>query len=137
MSAVEPVWTVVANMTRELRGSKADGNFTGTRMFSAGTRLYIGEVYGGMGESGHVIGIHRASKDLVNCVVRLLLLDDVRVSLEYSSGRIAALRRLEAKIFPDREAAEALAQYVRAWIDRNLEDRDRKRIDRSEEPAFR
>ncbi|NML06550.1 hypothetical protein [Sphingomonas sp. G-3-2-10] len=126
----------MANMNRELRGPKADGGtFTGTRMFSAGTRPYVGEIYEGMGEAGHVIGMHRASKELVNCVVRLLLLDDVRVSLEYSPGRINALRRLKAQIFSDREAAEALARYVKGWVYRNLSDRERKRIDRIDEQA--
>lgn len=119
-AATEAVWTVVANMTREVRGSPEDGPRRGTPMFGAGARLYLGEGYWGMGESTHVIGLHRGSKRLVNCVVRLALLTDVRAKLEYAPGRIAALRRLNARIFADRAAAEAEARHVEGWILGNL-----------------
>lgn len=123
-ATTEAVWTVVANMTREVRGSSEDPPRHGTPMFSAGTRLYLGQGYWGMGESTHVIGLHRGSKRLVNCVVRLALLTDVRAKLEYAPGRIAALRRLNARIFADRAAAEAEAHHVQGWILGNLAPRE-------------
>jgi hypothetical protein len=117
---IEPVWTVVANLTREERGGRdPEQRFRGTPTFSPGARLYLGEVYWGMSQDAHMIGQNRSSKRFTNCVVDMRLLDEVRATLEYSSSTIAALRKLDARTFPDRAAAEKMAKQVQgviAWL---------------------
>lgn len=128
--AVEPVWTVVANMTREERnGREPDKRYHGTPTFSPGARLYVGEAYWGMSEDVHMIGLNRATKRYTNCVTRFLLLQDVRAVLEYSPATIAALKRLKANIYPDRAAAEAAALTIHRTIEWLRTEREQKRAD--------
>jgi hypothetical protein len=113
----EPLWTVVANMTSQPRnGSEAGRRYTGTPIFSAGTKLYLGYVYVGANEKLHAIGRGRNSARLVNSVIDLRLLVNVRPNLVYSPGRLKSLKRLEAFLSDNREAAETFSNQIAASI---------------------
>jgi hypothetical protein len=115
----DPVWTVIANMRGELRGG-ADPNrlYTGTRLFSPGTRLYLGEVYWGMVDSAHVVGRAKDTKKLVNCVVKLALLEKARPKLVYSPSTIHLLRKLEATLYETQADAALGAERIAHAIER-------------------
>lgn len=113
---MDPAWYVVANMTDVPRGGREPGKvYTGTRVFSPGTLLYVGDQYGGMCEALHVIGLARNSRKLVNCVVGVKLLENIRAKLIYSPALLAKLPRLEARPCRDKDWAECLARVLRSW----------------------
>jgi len=119
-----PLWTVVANMTHVARnGRDPERLYTGTPIFSAGTRLHLGSAYWGMSEKLHVIGRGRGSSRMVNAVVGFALLEHVRAKLVYSPARLASLRRLEAFLTPDRDTAEHFADQVTGVIKRLSQER--------------
>ena len=113
---MDPAWYVVANMTDAPRGGREPGKiYTGTRVFSPGTLLYVGERYSGMCEALHVIGLARNSHKFVNCVVPVKLLENIRPKLIYSPALLARLPKLEADPCRDKDWAESLARMLRSW----------------------
>jgi len=117
-AAAQPSWTVAANILPDERGGRDPGQkYTGTPIFRAGAKVFIGEVYWGRADSSHVIGIGRGSHKLVNCVVRLDLLRNIRPKLVYSLPTVRQLMDLDCAILPDLEAAEGLAARLKREID--------------------
>lgn len=114
----DAVWTMIANMRGGLRGG-ADPNrlYTGTRLFSPGTRLYLGEVYWGMADSAHVVGRAKDTKKLVNCVVKLALLEKARPKRVYSPSTIHLLRKLDATLYETQADAARAAERIARTIE--------------------
>jgi hypothetical protein len=76
---VTPLWAIVANMTGQPRnGREPDSVYTGTPMFSAGTKLHLGKVYWGMVERAHFIGKPRNAARWVSCAIDMDLVVNVR-----------------------------------------------------------
>lgn len=110
----EPLWTVTAVISDHLRnGNDPDRQYTGTPVFAAGTRVYIGQVYGGMLENLHVIGRGRNASRIVSAVVGFEMLLDPQPKLVYSPARLKMLKRLDAFSTPNRSEAEDRADFVR------------------------
>lgn len=106
-------WTVTANISGMRRGGLGPGQLrTGTRLFSAGTKLYVGEIYWGMLETGHMIGLARNTRKFVNCVIPLTMLCDIRPTLVYSPGALRTLEKLECTFHVDGEAAAKAATHL-------------------------
>jgi hypothetical protein len=102
-------------MASEIRNGRVPGRkYTGTPIFSAGAKLHLGEIYGGMAEKLHVIGVGRNSSRLVNAVIGFDLLRDIRPKLIYSPARLKSLERLNAFLTPDQSEAQKLAEYATA-----------------------
>lgn len=117
-------WVVVGNMRTQSRNGKiADIKYTGTRMFSRGTRLYLGQGYWGMGQSMHVIGLRRISRDTVNCIIEVGLIENPRPTLIYSKSLIQKLEHLNCVFFLNRSDAVKYADYVTSWIQNNFKDK--------------
>lgn len=118
-------------MTGEIRGGRdPDRRYTGTPIFSAGTRLYLGEVYWGAADNAHFIGLSRNRRTLANSVVDLALVVHVRPKLIYSPGLIGRLRKLDAAFYED----EAQAREAASTIGRLARQRVQERLDRSRRP---
>ena len=125
-TSVTPQWVVVGNMSDRVRGGRIEGqDHTGTRFFSPGSRLYVGYGYWDRGETIHVIGLRRISRDWVNCIVAVDLLVDVRPNLVYSGELIDRLQRLECNFFENREFAELEVSLIAEWAKMNLERKSR------------
>lgn len=101
-------WCVCANISDHLRGGPdPDKFYQGTRTFSPGTKVYLGEAYWGMGaQDMHVIGLRRVSRKWVNCVIRTDVLEHLRVTAVDSQTSWERLERLGAKHFADPKDAQ-------------------------------
>ncbi len=109
-------WAVCANISDVLRGGVDPQKFyQGTRMFSPGTRVYLGRVYWGMGgESLHVVGLRRISRDFVNCVIAITIVENIRICSVYSPKLWNVMARLEAETFSCKQKA---ASFCSTMID--------------------
>jgi hypothetical protein len=117
-------WVVAANMCARTRNGKdQDKKYTGTRMFSPGRRLYLGQGYWGMGQSMHVIGLRRISRDLVNCVVNIELIKTARPALIYSKTLIQKLEQLGCMFFLDRSSALEYVAFVNMHRGHDIENK--------------
>ncbi len=111
-------WAVVANISDHLRGgTEPDKYYQGTRSFSPGTRVYLGEAYWGMGgQNIHVVGLRRVSRQFINCAVHIGTIEALRVTSLYSPKLLRMLHKLRGQVFEDEAGAEAYLQRVsRAW----------------------
>lgn len=101
-------WVVCGNISDHLRGgTDPDRFYQGTRMFSPGTKVYLGPAYWGMGgRCVHAVGLRRISRDFVNCVIDTGVLENLRPGSVYSASRWATLTKLGAMTFETRSEAE-------------------------------
>ena len=100
-------WVVCANISDHLRGGVASDKFyQGTRMFSPGTKVYLGAGYWGMGQAVHVVGLRRISRDFVNCVIDIGAIESLRTASIYSCSLWATLEKLDAEQFRSKLDAE-------------------------------
>ena len=101
-------WVVCANISDHLRGGTDPTRFyQGTKLFSPGTKVYLGHAYWGMGgERLHVIGLRRISKVFVNCAVEIGTLQNMRILSVYSASLWAKLEKLGAERFEAKSDAE-------------------------------
>ena len=100
-------WVVCANISDHLRGGTDPERFyQGTRMFSPGTKVYVGQAYWGMGQNIHAIGLRRVSRDFVNCAIDIGALENLRVTSVYSKSLWAKLEKLKAEVFDSKPDAE-------------------------------
>ena len=110
-------WSVCGNISDHIRGgTDPDKFYQGTKMFSPGTKVYLGSAYWGMGgQKIHVIGLRRTSRDFVNCVIHIGVLENLRTSSVYSTSRWETLERLNARLFEtEQNAAEYLSKCSEA-----------------------
>jgi hypothetical protein len=86
---VGPIWCVVANIRKEIPyGPGGKETRRGTRKFHGGAKVYVVDAFWGMaGERVTVIG-HYRGKQYITCVVRNLVLENLRVELVYSPAVI-------------------------------------------------
>jgi hypothetical protein len=116
-----PVWVVVGNIKGHKRGGvDPQKRYSGTRVFSPKTKVYLGQYYAGMGLSSHVIGLSRNRRSLANCVIDIEMLENIRPKLEYSVHRLKALQELESMFFLSEAEAQAHANWVLSSIEHNL-----------------
>ncbi len=99
--------------------------YTGTKVFAPGAKLHLGEIYGGMNERGHFIGKGRNGARWVNSAIGLDLLVNIRPQLIYSPRELRDLKRLEAYLTEDRDAASKRADQLRGTVEWLLEERRR------------
>ena len=118
-------WAVCANISDHIRGgTDPDRFYQGTKMFSPGTKVYLGSAYWGMGgERIHVLGLRRISRDFVNCVVHIGTLQNIRVSPIYSASTFKKLERLQAELYGSRQEAE---KYQKICSDVSIHERPKK-----------
>ena len=102
-------FVVGGNISDHLRGGRdADKFYQGTRMFSPGTKVYLGEAYWGMGgEKIHVVGLRRISKNFVNCAIHIGTIDHLRTMSVYSSSLWSKLEKMNAELFRNKADAAA------------------------------
>ena len=75
-------WCVVANIVRE---HEVDGETKiGTRQFRAGTKVYIIGCYPGMCNDVLAVGLHRKSRRMITCVIRVTHVENFRAKRVYN-----------------------------------------------------
>ena len=111
-------WIVVANVSDHIRGGQEPGKFyQGTKRFSPGTRVYLGDAYWGMGgEHVQICGLRRVSRKFVSCTVHVCTLVNLRTHAVYSPSLIRKVTKHHGLVHPDQDTAQAiLSRYMRAW----------------------
>lgn len=101
-------WVVCGNITDHLRGgSNPDKFYQGTKMFSPGTKVYLGDAYWGMGgQNIHAVGLRRISREFVNCVIDIGAIENLRITSVYSASLWRKLEKLNAELFKNKEDAD-------------------------------
>ncbi|WP_299023926.1 HD domain-containing protein [uncultured Sulfitobacter sp.] len=79
-------WVICANISDHLRSGREKGRFyQGTRKFSGGTKVYLGEPFWGMGGMNlRVAGLHRISRSWTHSVISSGVLVNLRPYAVYS-----------------------------------------------------
>ncbi len=111
-------WGVVANVAKE-RGYGPESGETrnGTKHFRGGAKVHIIDCYAGMRRNVAVVGLHRQSRKLVTCVVRVEPVENLRLKLVYSpSVNEAIARYVREDGHPlTRDLAEEMLGSLPAW----------------------
>lgn len=116
---IKEYWSIVANIKSEIPYG-AGGNETkvGTKQFKGGAKVYIVGSYPGMCESLIVIGQHRHTGKVIRSVVRVTVVENLRVKLIYSK----AVRKLYDQEAPSGASmvktkldAESLEKNIPIW----------------------
>ncbi len=104
-------FAVVGNVLDIPRVPDEDGVVhRGTKAFSPGTKIHVGEWFWGYAEGGgYAIGQNRVSGRVTKAVVPTFLLHNFRPSAIYSARLFSKLDEREAELFEDKEEAAKLA----------------------------
>ncbi|MEP0189083.1 MAG: hypothetical protein ABJP70_04620 [Erythrobacter sp.] len=107
-------FAVVANLIDVERVPDGDGVVhRGTKAFSPGTKVYMGQWFWGAPEAGgYAIGRNRVSGRLTKAVVPGFLLNNFRTKSIYSTTLHATLDEREAELFENKDAAQDYAKSL-------------------------
>ena len=101
-------WVICANISDHLRSGREKGRFyQGTPKFSAGTKVYLGEPFRGMGSMNlRAAGLHRMERCWISCTIATNVLIKIRPYGVYSARKWQTLQDNGVNCFEDK--AEAL-----------------------------
>ena len=107
-------WVVCANISDHLRSGREKGRFyQGTRKFSAGTKVYLGEPFRGMGGMNlRVAGLHRMSRSWTTSIISSGVLTNIRPYGVYSPRKWETITDNFATPFDDKEDALHFLEYI-------------------------
>jgi hypothetical protein len=109
----ELIWCVVANISDHIPSGPADGMTSGTKHFTAGTKVYCYPPLWGDGyEHIKVIARHRGSKRYVEMIIAAKALINCRAKLVYSPYLLDHLSGCWDETPESREKAEGLASLL-------------------------
>lgn len=115
-------WDICATISDHLRSGLKKGRFyQGTRKFSAGTKVYLGEPFRGMGGMDlRVAGLHRISRSWTTSFIPDSVLANIRPYGVYSPRTWENIADNFATPFEDKEDALHFMEYIigaahRAW----------------------
>ena len=100
-------WVICANISDHLRSGREKGRFyQGTPKFSAGTKVYLGEPFRGMGSMNlRVAGLHRMERCWISCIIATNILAKIRPYGVYSGRKWQTLRDNGVNCFDDKATA--------------------------------
>lgn len=91
--AIEPVWTVAANIVAERPyGPGGKERKRGTKYFRGGTKVYIIDWYAGMCEKIIVVGQARKTGRMIKIVIKATWVENLRVKLCYNPQVIEKIK---------------------------------------------
>ncbi|WP_298857624.1 hypothetical protein [uncultured Sulfitobacter sp.] len=118
-------WVVCANISDHLRSGREKGRFyQGTRKFSAGTKVYLGVPFWGMGGINlRVAGLHRMSRSWTTSIISSSVLVNIRPYGIYSPRKWETITDNYATPFDAKEDALHFMEYI---IDASYRERPEK-----------
>ncbi len=118
-AALSEYWGITANIKPELPyGEGGQEVRIGTKQFRGGAKVYIVGCYPGMCESLVVIGQNRHSNRFIRSVVRVNVVENMRIKMIYGKSAIALCQKpapIGARMLKNKEDAEKLLSLIPQW----------------------